>query len=328
MEKNLNPVTSSSETEGKVRADREAALLAYNGLDRVVMASEYRQILKDRPANRVKFKTGIRGLDALAEGCEGGELVVISGKTKHGKTTLAQTLTRNFAQQKVMSLWFSFEVGISQFLAQMPGEVDFCLPHTLIPYKPDWLSTRIEESKLKFGSRAVFIDHLHFLVDLEKQGRNISVDIGAVIRHLKRTCIRHNVVIFLLCHATKAQTPDGKPRELGSEDIRDSSFISQEADTTWVIQRMSHRINKKTGEKLEKGEKADEVDYVFNNKAMLKVCNHRRTGAMEQRVTLEKGGALFHEFGEEAREFRELEAGSVPLDEERPWTEKEEVLPF
>lgn len=318
------PHTSKITAEGlgKVAADREAALLAYDGPDRIITAREYRQLLKEKPKNKVKFMTGLRGLDALTEGCVGGELVIIGGPPKNGKTLLAQTLTRNFAQQGIGALWFSFEVPADQFFSQMPEDTDFCLPQMLIPYKTDWLHTRIEESKLKHGTRAVFIDHLHFLVDLARASRNFSVDIGEIIRGLKREAIRLNVVIFLLCHSTKAQGIDGQVRELQAMDMRDSSFITQEADTTWIVQRKA-KTKEKVGAKWVKLERP-----IYTNKAVLKVCNHRRTGVMEQRIELEKGETLFHEYGEESRQFRELEAGSVPLDEEKPWTEKEETLPF
>jgi replicative DNA helicase len=215
-------------------------------------------------------------LDKLTDGFVGGELVALSGPTKNGKTLLAQTLTVNFKAAGINSLWFSFEVPARQFMTQIPDDCLFYLPNVLVPHTINWLDDRIVESKLKFNTRAVFIDHLHYLVDLESSRRNISVDIGAVVRRLKRIAIRHNIVLFLLCHSTKAQGPTGEVRELGSMDIRDSSFIPQEADTTWIIQR-----------RLEEDR---------DNQAMLKVCNHRRTGTMEKRTTLIKDGQLFKQF--------------------------------
>ena len=124
------------------------------------------------------------------------------------------------------------------------------------------------------------------------------MDIGAIVRSLKRAAVRHNVVIFLLCHATKALGPAGELRELQAFDIRDSSFVPQESDSTWIIQR-----------KLDKGTEE------FNNKAMLKVCNHRRTGVMEKRVTLIKSGLLFEELQDLSQEFRDLERDSVPVSD-------------
>lgn len=282
-----------STAEGRKLAEQEAALAGYAGEDRVISASEMRREIASRPKNRVHFFSKLPGLDRLTEGFQGGELIALSGPTKNGKTLLAQTLTVRFAEQEIHSLWFSFEVPAPQFLDQMPKDAEFYIPRMLVPHRPDWIDQRIMESKLKHNTRAVFVDHLHFLIDLARAGRNLSVDIGAIVRGLKREAVRHNIVIFLLCHATKALSPTGEMRELQAFDIRDSSFVPQEADSTWIIQR---KLDRETGE--------------FNNKAMLKVCNHRRTGVMEKRLTLVKEGLLFNEWEDLAQQVRELEAGS------------------
>ncbi|MFA5140425.1 MAG: DnaB-like helicase C-terminal domain-containing protein [Elusimicrobiota bacterium] len=278
----------------EVQAKLEENLVRYNGEDAVVSSTEMRAILKNRQRSEVRFRAGIPGLDDLVDGFEGGELVALSGPTKHGKTLLAQTLTVKFAEQGINSLWISFEVPMPQFLKQMPDSCEFYLPKLLRPHNATWLDDRILESKLKDNVRAVFIDHLHYLVDLAKGGRNISVDIGQVVRGLKRTAVRHNLVLFLLCHATKALTEKGEQRELGAFDIRDSSFVPQEADSTWVIMRRKDR----------------ETDE-FNNRATLKVCNHRRTGVMERRVILEKRGLLFEQAYEPGEEPIIIAGGPV-----------------
>ncbi len=256
----------------------EEELESYAGPDRIVKASEMREELASRPKNEIRFLSGFSGLDRLIEGFEGGELIAVTGPTKNGKTALCQTFTHTFAKQGIKSLWTSFEVPMPLFLKQMPSDTEFYIPRVLKPYNPDWLEERIIEAKLKADVRAVFIDHLHFLIDMIKGYKNISIDIGQVIRKLKRSAIKNNIVIFLLCHSTKAQTATGEIRELGAFDIRDSSFVRQEADSTMVIQR---KMDKSSGE--------------YTNRAMLKVCNHRRTGAMEKRITLVKEGLLFTE---------------------------------
>ncbi len=264
-------------SDGKSLMQEEATLSSYSGEDRVIFLKEMREDLKNRPKSQVKFSSGFRGLDRLIDGFEGGELIAISGPTKAGKTSFCQALTVNFKKEGIESLWISFETTISQFLSQIPSDADFCLPRLLVPHNPQWLDDRIMEAKLKYNTRAVFIDHLHYLIDLEKGNRNLSVDIGSIVRRLKRAAIRHNIVIFLLCHATKALTPSGAIRELNAYDIRDSGMVTAEADSTIIIQR----IIGKAGEE--------------NNKAMLKVCNHRRTGAYEQSMLLEKKSLLLTE---------------------------------
>ena len=279
---------SPNPSEAEKEYARESNLAFYEGEDRIISASEMRAELKKTSKNEVRFYSGIPDLDKITEGFVGGELVAISGPTKNGKTLLAQTLTVKFNKAEINSLWFSFEVPTRQFMTQLPDTCEFYLPKILVPHNPNWLDDRIVESKHKFNTRAVFIDHLHYLIDMEIGRKSISIDIGAVVRRLKRIAIRHNIVLFLLCHSTKGQGPMGEIRELGAMDLRDSSFIPQEADTTWIVQR---KINDKKE---------------FDNKAMLKICNHRRTGAMDKRINLIKTGQLFEQYIEEGKEIKEV----------------------
>jgi replicative DNA helicase len=80
----------------------------------------------------------------------------------------------------------------------------------------------------------VFIDHLHFLVDLHKV-KNISFDIGSVVRTLKLLALKHNFILFLICHTMKQRAIVMLNWGLG--DVRDSSLIEQEADTVLYVWR-------------------------------------------------------------------------------------------
>jgi hypothetical protein len=198
-----------------------------------------------------------------------GELVTISGPTKNGKTLLAQTLTVNFYKQKSPALWFTYEVPARQFLSQFPELPTIYMPSKLKAHALDWLEDRIMESFLKYHTRITFIDHLHYLVDMARM-KSPSIEIGTVVRRLKGIAVANEFVIFLLCHTTKGKQ-DGM---LSYESIRDSSFVSQESDTVFMVQR-----------KPDFGE----------NAARLRVEFHRRTGVMEKTVDLVKEGGLLYE---------------------------------
>lgn len=223
------------------------------------------------------FRTGIAGLDALVDGVQTGELIAIGGPRKHGKTLLAQTVTANLHSQGVECLWMSFEVPTVQFLKQMPAGVNFFMPDTLKSADMEWLEHRIIEGKLKYETRAVFIDNLHFLVDLTTRG-NISLDIGIIIRALKRMAIEHSLIIVILCHSRKPDIDKktGAVAEVTDWDLRDSSFIPQESDTTWMVQRTP------------------------DDKNMVKVCCHRRTGKLNQKFMMHKPGLLLEEYFDES----------------------------
>ena len=272
--------------EIKKKLDKENKLSEYVGEDRVVSSIDMKKEYAESHYTEVHFYSRIPTLDKLIDGFEGGELIVISGPTKNGKTTFAQTLTKNFESQKVNSLWFSFEVPAKLLFKKFATAEKFYLPRRLYDKRLDWLEDRIIESKIKYQTKAVFIDHLHYLVDIEKI-KNSSIDIGSVIRKLKIIAIEQNIVIFLLAHTTKIKFEE-VPSE---ENVRDSSFIPQEADSTIMIWRQRSK-NKKTRA------------YEETGKTMLLVSNHRRTGVMSKSVELRfKDNLLFENTGDNQMQF-------------------------
>lgn len=245
--------------------------MEYSGEDQVITSHELRIALnREKAAEYVNVKSKIPSLDKAVDGFRDGELITISGPTKNGKTLLAQTMTVNFSLQTVFPLWFSFEVPARQFLSQFHQKLPLIyMPQKLKPRAMDWFEDRVYESFVKFGTRVIFIDHLHYLVDLARQ-KQMSIEIGTIIRRLKTLAVQGNFVIFLLCH-TKMGKQDGT---LSYESIRDSSFISQESDCVIMVKRTP-----------EFGE----------NAARARVEFHRRTGVMERVIYLQKKDGLLVE---------------------------------
>ncbi|MEW6186186.1 MAG: DnaB-like helicase C-terminal domain-containing protein [Thermodesulfobacteriota bacterium] len=209
-----------------------------------------------------RLHTRITTLEALMEGFDPGELITISGLTKHGKTLLAQTLTKHFCDMRYYPLWFSYEVPARQFLNQFPSLPIFYLPDKLKAHDLNWVEDRIDEARAKYDVRVCFIDHLHFLFDMVRS-RNTSLDIGNVVRSLKRFAVEKEMVIFLLCHLAKIK----KGEDPSYFDLRDSSLIAQESDSVLMVKRTE-----------EEGD----------NTALIKVEFHRRTGVMDKLVKVVK----------------------------------------
>jgi len=239
----------------------------------IISSYELLNKLKEQGEARplVNIRSKMPSLDRAIENFNDGDLYAVSGPTKNGKTTLCQTLTRNFCDQQYHSLWFSYEVTPRQFVHCFEEEDFplFYLPDGLKARSMDWVEGKIIESLDKFNTRVVFIDHLHYLFDLVQRG-NTSLTIGNVVRRLKGLAVANKLVIFLLCHTTK---PGGET-DLSYISIRDSSFVAQEADSVFMIQR--------TGD----------------NEGQLRVEFHRRTGCFQRTVNLIKHGKYFYEQGE------------------------------
>jgi len=239
-------------------------LKSYDGEDKVISAKELKVILGNPPSREVS--SGLWELDSMIDGFVGGELTTISGATGNGKTLFAETLTKNFEEQKHHCVWFTYEVRPVHFLTHFGLELpSFYMPAKLKTNSMDWIEERILEAKVKYDVKVFFIDHLHFLVDMASRN-NMSLEIGAVMRKLKNICVDNNLKGFLIAHMQKSRYIDKKDPEPGLEDIRDSSFIAQESDNVFIIWR---RKNKDNG-------------------AYLKVDKNRRLGVMGRKIPLIK----------------------------------------
>jgi hypothetical protein len=159
---------------------------------------------------------------------------VISGHTNEGKTSLCRTFTDAFAKQGVNPLWFSYEEVEEEFLEKFPESIlpFFYMPNELTDKSITWVHERIKEGRLKYGCKVVFVDHLHYLVDLYKI-KNASIEIGAVMRSIKKVAIMNRIAFFLVAHVAKVD----RSRELQAGDTRDSSFVEQEADIVMYVWR-------------------------------------------------------------------------------------------
>jgi len=247
-------------------------LIEYSGEDKVISSQEMMTRFKDKPESLINVKSFIPTLDNAIDGFREGELIVISGPTKQGKTLLGQSLTTAFIKQQYCPLWFSFEVPLRQFLNQFHTLPLIYLPEKLKPHAIPWFEERVYESFEKYHTRIIFCDHLHYLVDLARV-RSPSIEIGQIIRNLKTLAVEGEFIIFLLCHTTKGSSEDN----LSFESIRDSSFISQESDSVFMIKRTP-----------EDGETT----------ARLRIEFHRRTGVMEKIVKLIKVNGYLYEHEE------------------------------
>jgi replicative DNA helicase len=259
----------------------EETLKDYHGADEVISFAEAKKIANETKESTFCIKTNLPSLDSFIDGFKEGNLVVVSAPTGQGKTTLCQTFTKEFAKNGVESLWFSYEVPVKQFLAKYGDNLPVSyLPKNLVSNKLVWVERKIVEAIAKYGIQVVFIDHLHYLFDLSGRN-NASLEIGDLMRNLKKISIKYNIVIFLVAHLTKTKFEES----IGLEDIRDSSFISQEADYVIIIKRKA--AEQKIADIRKNG-------VIYTDEALLSVCKNRFNGKLGSVKLLLKDG-LFEE---------------------------------
>jgi replicative DNA helicase len=248
--------------KGKALIEIEDKLVDYQGPDRIVSSHQLAEELKDTDDSIFQLKTGIDKMDHLLGGVEAGEMIIVTGPTGEGKTTLLMSITKNMVEAGIKSVWFTLEVTPRQFLKKIISATPLGkeLPMFYVPrrgidnvdeefqkwwekshHKPfemiDWIEAKIIEAVTKDNVQVVFIDHIHMIFSLEKMGnRSLSLEIGDLVSKVKQIALDHNLVIFLIAHNKDA--PEGTAREPRKEDIRDSGLISRLADTIVGVWRI------------------------------------------------------------------------------------------
>lgn len=213
------------------------SLKYYQGDDKVITFEEARQ-QEDAQAPEWAIKTGIPTIDGIIQGFHPGEVIVLSGPTGHGKSTLCHTFTKHMVKLDAQPLWFHYEGSRADFLAKMKDiTVEALIPKTMKANALVWVEERIKEAKLKKGTKVVFMDHLHYLIDMAL-GNNRTSSIDAVMRNLVTMAVEHQVVIFLVAHIKKPPlNKDGKFKRPTLDDIRDSAMIAAEARFVIMVRR-------------------------------------------------------------------------------------------
>lgn len=264
----------------------EDALVEYAGEDRIVTSHELAQQLEDTPD--FSYNTGVGGIDRILKGVQPGEMVIVSGPTGEGKTTLLMSMTRNMARANIPSLWFTLEVTPKAFIQKMRRNVGenmptFYLPNRNTDNQIEWLEQRIIEAKVKYDPKVVFIDHVHQIFSLQKaQGKSLSLEIGDMVAAIKQMAIDHHLAIFLIAHTRdNSEKPTAEPRK---EEIRDSGLISRLADAIILVWRIKNDEAEKSKRPTDLGEN--------DTWSKVRVVKNRREGTLGTLLMEHKDGML------------------------------------
>lgn len=204
----------------------------YQGDDKVIPFSDIVARIKAGD-DELKILTGWTGLDDLLKGFRLQQLVVVSALTKSGKTSFLMDMTTRFREYN--PLWFPFEESadelVRKFVERGQEPPLAYTPENMTATSVEWVESKIVESIAKYDTKIVFIDQLDFIVPLT--GDNHHLNIAKTMRDLKGIAKKWNIVIFIICHLSKARM-DTQPT---LEDLRGSASIGQEADTVILLWR-------------------------------------------------------------------------------------------
>lgn len=248
----INSATSTSET-----------ITACEAVDRHVQELERRERLGGRIDG---LETGIESLDAKLLGLKPGQLVVIAGRPKMGKTTLAMNIADNAAvKHGKQVLVYSLEMSVSQLVDKSLSSLGMIpyqalrdgtattshgtqLGKTASKIKASGLTlydrrgatiNRIRASarrhKLRHGLDLVVVDHIG-LVDVDDARASAVQRVSEVTRQLKLLAQELGVPVLAMSQLNRQleQRPNKRPIP---SDLRDSGSIEQDADTIVFVYR-------------------------------------------------------------------------------------------
>ena len=265
--------------------------------------------------NKTKVPTFFSKVDEMIiGGFQGGEVVVVGGPVKNGKSSILQTWSFLQAKNNIPSVWFSFEMSwqeLTKKFMEMDVEGEINNEATKLPlYYPidnrklslEWLEQKIKNAIQRYNVKIVYIDHLHFLLSLkDAASANISLILGGIMRELKRIAVRNDIPIIIVSHIRKIDT-ESEPK---LSDLRDSVLVAGESDFVFLIWR--ERIKKERNGKY--NVETINQDEIYTNMATLALEANRRNG-ITKRVKIGMINGWFHE----AEEYEKLRLGSLTIN--------------
>lgn len=220
---------------------RPPSLLASAKTERTQLShiSEYAEEAKASLANwggMQGLSTGYKNLDLMIKGLVGGELIIVSGQTSHGKTQLAANIAYNMAKVGQPVLFVTLEMTkleltrrILKMAEPAPGN-DLPIFYQLATEMNYNDINQLIKRAVEDGAKLVVIDHLHYFL---RSVEFANQEIGKIVKEFKRAAIENNVPVMLLSHVRKLE----RNKEPEIDDLRDSSFIGQDADVVLMVWR-------------------------------------------------------------------------------------------
>lgn len=291
LDKEIKEVQNSAEKEAMLIRLQQVAKI-YSGDDKVISSLDIAEDLAKNPPPP-GIVSGFAGLDAIISGFTPKQLIVLSGITKHGKTSFAMELTIRMKEHN--PVWLPFEEPAEELIQKIlvrKQEVPlFFTPRRTTDRTVKWCEEKIIESIAKYGSKIVFIDHLGFITPHVGEKGNGAEEIGNVMRQLKDIAKTWGVIIVLLAHLSKVRL-DKNPN---LADLRGSAAIGQEADTVILIWRET--------------KKAKDGQIEVLNNTNISVQANRRTGRTGNVKLVFNNGRFFEQDWQHTEDEVDTEVG-------------------
>lgn len=213
--------------------------------------------------------TGFKQLDAIIDGLQAENLIILAARPSHGKTSLANACAISAAvNARIPTAYFSLEVSgkkITSSMCSAIGQVDirriasktaseaemdrFTLAAQRLATAPLEIEDQQLTAKQIVGAlrrmvsvRRVglaIVDYLGLVPpDNRAYGVNREQEVADSINTFKRAAVELKIPMLLLVQLNREIERDGKKRSPRLSDLRESGRIEQDADVVMFIQRM------------------------------------------------------------------------------------------
>lgn len=216
----------------------------------------------DDAGSRRGLTTGLDDLDALTNGIEPGQLIIVAARPAVGKTALALAITRNAAQHGARALFASLEMSRAELAARLlsatagingrslrtgpnPAEWERLAGAATAPWlarltlddRPAasvaYLRARARKLKRHEGVTLIIVDYLQLMAPADPRASRTE-QVGSLSRGLKALAKELGVPIIALAQLNRASEAraDKRPQLY---DLRDSGEIEQDADAVLLL---------------------------------------------------------------------------------------------
>jgi replicative DNA helicase len=209
---------------------------------------------------------GFHDLDILTGGAHKGDLVLLGGRPRMGKSALAQAWANNMARQHSV-LYCSLEMTLSQFIDRdvvaavrkpIPviagGQYDERLFSEILgflgpmsqrklyflkcegaPVTTSDIRAAVARLKLEAGLDVIFVDYLGLLAD--GYGHTENERVGYISRSLKGIARQSDVAVIAVSQLSRAVEKERYNKRPRLADLRDSGSLEQDADVVMFLYR-------------------------------------------------------------------------------------------
>lgn len=207
-------------------------------------------------------------LDAITQGFQNSDLIIIAGRPSMGKTAFSLTLAKNIAMRfSIKIVFFSLEMTKQQLFYRLLS-TETLISQTKLRSgritREEWvhinnaiytlsnLSLYIDDtpnitiSEMHFKIKrlkqekdkplgAIFIDYLQLLEDIEKNDNRVQ-ELSKITRNLKKLARELNIPIIVMSQLSRNVETRTNKRPMLS-DLRESGSIEQDADIVMMLYR-------------------------------------------------------------------------------------------